>query len=251
MKFDKGLNFKLTGERSRFLRIEGALQQISVIAALAGFGIWIYITGTSLKDADQTAAWALTVFFSLHIFALFMMRGFREKWLDLEKHASTDTLTGIMNRECFERTLEAELRRAGRYHFALTVCILDIDFFGSYNEQFGREKADALLKQFAEFLTGNIRFADCAARFDTDEFILYLPHTDLVGAQKFIKRFQIQTEERLDCGFSAGLTSYQLGEKRSQFLQRAQAALFLAKRAGKKQLRCLAAGQDSETVLSF
>ena len=251
MKFDKEIPTGLTGERNRFIRFEGIVQEISVAAALGGFGLWVYLTGSAVKDANGPAAWGLTVLFSLHLFLLFIMRGLREKWLDVERHAASDSVTGIMNREWFERTLEGELRRAGRYHYSVTVCILDIDFFGSFNEQFGREKADQLLRKFAEFLTGHIRFADCAARFDSDEFILYLPHTDLVGAEKFVKRFQIQAEERLDCSFSAGITSYQQGEKRTQFLQRAQAALYLAKRSGKKQIRCIAAGQDSQTVLSF
>ena len=242
MKFQKGVEFKLSGEKNRYLRLEGFFQKAALFGSLASFGVWFYL---SRKPA------VLTFFFVFNLIFLFAAKVLRDQWLRLEKNSASDEVTGIMNRECFERMLEGELRRAGRYRIPLSVCLMDLDSFASFNTHFGRQKADALLKNFANFLSSNIRFVDCAARFGRDEFIVYLPHTDLLHAQKFVSRFLIQTEERLDCGFSAGLTVFQPGEKRGDLIQRLETALHQAKRSGKKQIHSFAPGKDQSAVLKF
>ena len=78
-----------------------------------------------------------------------------------------------------------------------------------------------------------------------------LPHTDLVRGQKFLARVLSESQEHLDASFSAGLTTYQAGEKQTEFLARLELALNAAKREGRKKIRALVSGQDAHAVLSF
>lgn len=252
MKFHKGVEFRLSGTKNRLLQFEGLFQQAALLGTLIAGGLWIYFLYHPDKPAVLNPVFAAFGFlFILNLIFLFSAKTLRDQWIKLDKCASTDSVTGIMNRECFEEMLQGELRRAGRYRYPLSICLLDLDDFASFNTHFGRGRADQRLREFAEFVNSNIRFVDCAARFERDEFMIYLPHTDIIHAQKFVTRLLIQTEERLDCGFSAGVTAFQPGEKRVDLMIRIQAALNEAKRSGKKQIHSVAPGKESQAVVRF
>ena len=147
--------------------------------------------------------------------------------------------------------MDREIRSAGRYHYPVTLCLIDLDDFRSYNETFGHEKGNHLLKTFGLFLRGTVRFSDSVSRYEKDEFLVMLPHTDLVASEKFLQRIQILSHERIDASFSAGVTSYRAGESPSQFLERAKIALSEAKREGSKKIRCIIGNDDTHVVVSF
>ena len=80
---------------------------------------------------------------------------------------------------------------------------------------------------------------------------MLLPHTDLVGAEKFMTRLLIQSQELLDMSFCSGITTHRTGEGRDVLLERARVALASAKQEGKKSIRCIINQQDELALISF
>jgi diguanylate cyclase (GGDEF)-like protein len=102
----------------------------------------------------------------------------------LEDIASTDPLTGLMNRRGFERFFDAERARIRRGNSpGALIVLIDLDRFKPVNDVHGHVAGDACLKLVAETLLASIRITDGAARFGGDEFALLLSHTDPEAAQ--------------------------------------------------------------------
>ena len=239
-------------ERSQVLSLEGAFQRLAIFLGLLSF----VLTGALIYSHTQEAGFdlhtkgdlflvmlAAVTFINITIF--FLMQRYRRIWLKIERDAGLDKVSGVMNRIHFEKLLEEELRRGGRYHYPITLCYVDLDGFREYNEGATRSQGDSVLRKFSEILRGSVRFADCVARYQNDEFCILLPHTDIVGAEKFMSRLFVYAAERMDFTFSAGVTSYQAGENKAQFVMRALASLSQAKREGKKQVRYAVAESPS------
>ena len=112
-------------------------------------------------------------------------RQLREANLTLEKLSSLDGLTGIANRRQFDMMLSKEWNRAMRNHSAISLLMLDVDFFKPYNDTYGHQKGDACLKFVAQVLKDNEkRPADLAARYGGEEFAFILPETNPQGAKE-------------------------------------------------------------------
>lgn len=258
MKFSKKHLSKLTEEGHSLLGLQATLQAVSISLLIVLLGILLYflIPVNHRRYEEFTAPKILVLTFSAVLLGilngqLFLTRKITGKWMDLERRSVTDPLTGVFNHVLFDEVLDEELRRAGRYHYPVTLCVLDLDDFRSYNTHFGRTQGDGLLHKFSVFLSGNIRFVDCLARYSNDEFCILLPHTDLLAAQTFITRILTGAEKELSASFSAGLTLYRTGETRAQFLMRAINALELAKRQGKKKICCVIGHDDHATAVNL
>lgn len=143
-----------------------------------------------------------------------------------------DRVTGELNFAGFEQCLEDELRRGGRYHYPVSLCYLDIDDFGLLNIEFGRKRADEILREFCQVVKSNSRCADCLGHSERDEFWILLPHTDAVRSEKFLTRLQHDVEKKMKLTFSAGVVSFRAGETHAQLLIRARLALQQAKEMG-------------------
>jgi diguanylate cyclase (GGDEF)-like protein/PAS domain S-box-containing protein len=103
--------------------------------------------------------------------------------LDMSRLASTDQLTGLTNRRYFNQELEREWRRAAREEAPISLLLLDVDFFKGYNDFYGHQGGDEVLKSVAAALTGGLRRpGDVVARWGGEEFVVLLPLTDLAGA---------------------------------------------------------------------
>ncbi len=101
----------------------------------------------------------------------------------LEALSNTDGLTGIANRRCFDETLKQEHARHARSGAELSLILLDIDHFKSFNDCYGHVKGDECLQEIAEVITEHAtRPADLAARYGGEEFACILPETDRRGA---------------------------------------------------------------------
>lgn len=255
MKFAKQRFTRMAGEKMRLLGMEellvasGALLNLMVLAGTVYLSArWITRLGWS---GETLFLLFLTALVAVNFFQFIAMSILNRRSLQMEKRLVCDPLTGAFNRMSFEEMLEEEVRRAARYHYALTLCLLDLDEFRSFNNHFGSHKGDKLLRNFVDFLSGTIRFTDSVARYGADEFCLILPHTEAVHAEKLLARLLAETEKRLGTSFSAGLTSYHGGESRTQFLMRTQLALVQARRDGKKSIRCLVAGEGGPAVVSL
>ncbi len=93
----------------------------------------------------------------------------------LRSQSIRDPLTGLFNRRFMEESLELELRRATRNQRPLGVIMLDLDHFKHFNDTFGHEAGDTLLRELGTFLQSNIRAEDIACRYGGEEFTLILP----------------------------------------------------------------------------
>jgi diguanylate cyclase (GGDEF)-like protein/PAS domain S-box-containing protein/putative nucleotidyltransferase with HDIG domain len=100
----------------------------------------------------------------------------------LEMLAQTDGLTELKNHRTFQERLAEEIQRAVRYELPLSLLLIDVDCFKSYNDTFGHPAGDQILRQVAHVLQSNIRATDFAARYGGEEFVIILPHTAAEGA---------------------------------------------------------------------
>ncbi len=102
--------------------------------------------------------------------------------------AITDGLTKLFNHRYFQERLDQELRRSRRYKHPISLVMADIDFFKSYNDQFGHPRGDTALKTVAGIMREMTRETDIIARYGGEEFVMVLPETTKVEATKLAKR---------------------------------------------------------------
>ena len=164
----------------------------------------------------------------------------------LEALAVTDGLTGLKNHRAFQERLGYEFDRARRYNTQLSLVILDVDFFKSYNDEFGHPAGDEVLKILGNILESRIRSTDMAARYGGEEFVVILPNTDTVGASAMAERFRKAFERRnwpnRQVYASFGVST--LGPAtmdRKELIREADEALYHAKQNGRNRVSHYAA----------
>jgi diguanylate cyclase (GGDEF)-like protein len=154
--------------------------------------------------------------------------------------ADIDALTGLHNHRYFHETLRREVARAQRYDRRLALVVLDLDDFKAINDRIGHLAGDAVLAQAAERVRDAVRSADIACRTGGDEFAVVLPESSLAEAELLYERIRESITERPfgDAGslhLSAGIAELRHGDDSTLLFQRADAALYTAKDAGKGQ----------------
>lgn len=112
----------------------------------------------------------------------------------LEGLAMHDSLTGLGNRRAFEHRLGQEMNQAKRYGTPLSVLLLDVDSFKTYNDTFGHPAGDGILRRLSEILRSQGRDTDFFARYGGEEFIVILPLTDAAGAMVLAERLRAAVE---------------------------------------------------------
>jgi diguanylate cyclase (GGDEF)-like protein len=152
---------------------------------------------------------------------------------ELETIARTDELTGLPNRRAWQEQLPRELTRAARSDESLCVAILDLDHFKRYNDTHGHQTGDRLLKQVAVAWHIELRPTDVLTRYGGEEFALALPACPLEEALLVVERLRTATPEGQSC--SAGIARWDGTEVAAELLDRADHALYRAKRRGRDQ----------------
>jgi diguanylate cyclase len=161
----------------------------------------------------------------------------------LSEEVSTDQLTQIANRRGLLQGFEAERARMERTGSTLSVGLLDIDNFKRLNDELGHSVGDEALRSLAAVVIGTLRPTDLAARYGGEEFVVLLPDTAVDEAQLILTRLQrslsgglfMHEERQIFVTFSAGVTAYRGGERIEDALERADQALYEAKRTGKNR----------------
>jgi PleD family two-component response regulator len=102
---------------------------------------------------------------------------------ELREQATHDPLTGLCNRRFLEENLARELHRARRANSPLCVVMLDLDNFKPFNDTFGHDAGDSMLRELGQMLREKLRKSDIACRYGGDEFVLVLPDSSLADAQ--------------------------------------------------------------------
>lgn len=159
--------------------------------------------------------------------------------------AHHDELTGVMNRRSLFTALHDEIQRAERSRQQLCVAILDLDRFKAVNDTLGHLAGDKTLKIFAGTLSQMARKADRFGRYGGEEFLLVMTNTGLDTAERPIERMRAALAAAdwsavapgFSTTFSCGLAAWRPGETPEQLLQRADNALYRAKRNGRNCTR--------------
>lgn len=165
---------------------------------------------------------------------------FNQKKKDLIGLAYGDELTGLFNRRYFDRELETEIRRAVRYSRPLTLIMVDIDHFKKFNDTYGHQKGDSVLRTVGTILKENSRSSDIVCRYGGEEIAILLPEQDreqgvltaeklrtiLAGVAKEIEDVEITAS------FGVGTTgeNVKTGE---ELISVSDAALYRAKKSGR------------------
>ncbi|MBZ5554963.1 MAG: diguanylate cyclase [Acidobacteriia bacterium] len=156
--------------------------------------------------------------------------------------ARRDPLTGLVNRRVLDDELTKNAERSIREGHPLTALILDLDYFKSVNDSFGHRVGDAILIAVAEFLARNVRPYDVVARFGGDEFVILLPSCGLETGVQTGERIcaQLRALKVVDCPrtitASIGVAALLPGQSTQRLLERADTALYNAKKNGRNQV---------------
>jgi two-component system cell cycle response regulator len=157
-----------------------------------------------------------------------------------------DALTGLNNRRSLERRLPAMIETAHSRGAALTMMILDIDYFKRVNDTHGHDVGDLVLKGFAAQLQEIVRGADLLCRLGGEEFVVVMPEVDANQAARIAERARRTTESRefivdgvsgsVSITVSIGLAEWREKWDSAELYRRADRALYLSKSAGRNRV---------------
>ena len=161
--------------------------------------------------------------------------GILESTKQRDRQASTDGLTGLVNR----RELENRARELLLDHRPFTIAMADLDRFKELNDRHGHDSGDSALRLFAAVLKGDLRPTDIASRYGGEEFVILLPDTDVAEAEKTITRLQrsltdqIRARSFLHFTASWGVTDSEAGTTFRNIVAVADNLMYTAKRSGR------------------
>ena len=176
---------------------------------------------------------------------------------ELERLATRDGLTSVANRRCFDETLNTEWRRATRESRALSLLMIDVDFFKPYNDTYGHQGGDECLRQIAAAMSGVVmRSSDAVARYGGEEFAILLPATDPDGALIVAERIRTAIEalqlphsgskvaDHVTVSIGVASVTVSTDGVPAQLVGAADAALYRAKHEGRNRVVMA----DSDTI---
>jgi diguanylate cyclase (GGDEF)-like protein len=154
------------------------------------------------------------------------------------ERANEDSLTGLFNHRYLHGRLEQELERAARIGQPLAITLFDLNNFKMFNDKYGHQAGDEVLRNMAVILHQSLRATDIAGRYGGDEFLIILPQSDDQGAHLLLERVRRRIEEQAEAGLlpiqiqlSAGIAVYPRdGENKHDLIARADAAMYADKR---------------------
>jgi diguanylate cyclase len=166
---------------------------------------------------------------------------------DLElvsKLVREDQLTGALNRRGLDDALEREVARAERFNTPLCVALIDLDNFKDFNDALGHLAGDQVLMHLVATVMQTIRTNDMIGRYGGDEFLVLMPGSQIEDAQEVVSRLKRKLslnplrweDQELLITFSAGVVMRQSGEDTQAMIQRADHAMYEAKRAGRDRI---------------
>lgn len=203
----------------------------------------LYVDDFVPREYKEREIAALTLLANQATIALLKAQTFKQ----VMELAITDGLTQVFNHRYFQERLTQEVKRAKRYRHPLSLIMLDIDHFKNYNDFYGHQKGDIILKAVADLVKETIRETDIVARYGGEEFAIILPETGkkevLAVARKIrvsIEREAFYGEEILPAGkftVSCGLATFPDDvQTKHDLIDRADRALYLAKQTGRNKV---------------
>ena len=156
-----------------------------------------------------------------------------------------DPLTGLSNRAAFELAIKRELGMAKRHNQPLSMIVVDIDHFKTVNDTSGHQAGDALLTHVAQMLKATLRETDQVFRFGGEEFIILLANANLAAAHRVAERARksiansniTANNHIIGATVSMGISACSSEDERNTLFERADEALYLAKRSGRNCIK--------------
>ncbi len=162
----------------------------------------------------------------------------KETLLEITKLSNTDNLTGLNNRQYFNKILTYELDKTKRYNNNLSFIIFDIDHFKHVNDNFGHDVGDIILKEISNLVNKSIRKTDTLARWGGEEFVILLPSTPLNKGVEVAEKLRLLIEnymfskvKNITCSF--GISVYRENDDEKSLIKRGDIALYQAKTKGR------------------
>ncbi len=179
----------------------------------------------------------------------------RERLETVRQESLTDQLTGIANRKAFDNEVEQSVLQAQSSGRPLCLMMCDIDHFKKFNDNWGHQTGDQVLRLVANCLAENVKGRDTAARYGGEEFAVILPDTALDSGVILADRIRSNIESKKlikkstgdilgTITVSIGMARWMPGESISEFVRRADACLYAAKRGGRNRVISEAAPMD-------
>ncbi|HSY56561.1 MAG TPA: GGDEF domain-containing protein, partial [Bradyrhizobium sp.] len=164
-----------------------------------------------------------------------------------EEHSNTDALTGLANRRSLEAFLRAAQMAAMEAGTPLSILMIDIDHFKKFNDSFGHQVGDQVLRLVGKVLAESVRDCDLAARYGGEELMAILPGAPLEACAEAAERIRRRIsearltrrttgEEISSVTVSVGVAQFRMGESADRMIERCDRALYQAKRAGRNRV---------------
>lgn len=224
-----------------------AFASLSLFGATLG-GYWLI----ALIVMDYANLWIDTTFTSLALVLTFIVAyviKYKNKSKDFDytyKLATTDSMTGLYNHRFFQEQMTLQIENAKRYNGKFSLILIDIDFFKKFNDTYGHQAGDAVLKQVAELLKKSVRTSDIVARYGGEEMAIILPNNDfehaVIAADKICKKiastpFQLNAKVTTNVTISLGVSTFpDNGETPQELIEYSDKGLYAAKENGRNQV---------------
>lgn len=159
----------------------------------------------------------------------------------IEELSVTDRLTGLYNRLKLDEVFTYEITQTKRYQTPLSIILLDIDHFKQVNDTYGHQTGDLVLQEMAKILRSLGRQSDTIGRWGGEEFLIILPKTDRINAMQIGEKIRFSIENHLfpiigKKTASFGISEFQNGDDQNTLVERADNALYRAKKEGRNRV---------------
>jgi len=158
--------------------------------------------------------------------------------------ATTDSLTGIINRREFTEILTRQMNQTKRYGTPLAITMYDLDYFKRVNDTFGHDVGDYVLQTVTRLVKGNIRSTDVVARWGGEEFMVLMPQSDIRSAHNVAEKLRLAIaghhfDKVSEVTVSFGVAAFESQDDQVSLLKRVDDALYLAKEKGRNRVETL------------
>lgn len=218
--------------------------------SLSTYFIYILISYYALRFENLWLELIYPLIFSIAAFTLAYIGKYLIKSRDFEqqyKLATTDGLTELYNHRYFQEQIRMQVEQAKRYSTNFSLIIIDIDFFKKFNDTFGHQSGDAVLRQVAQTLKKNVRSTDIVCRYGGEEMSIILPNTikdeAFTTAQKICnrvaeKKFKLIGDKETGVTISLGVATFPFdGDSAQKIIEAADKKLYEAKNNGRNQVK--------------
>jgi diguanylate cyclase len=229
----------------RILRLSPALLVLLTVASLIAPAILAYqVSRRQVTDGIAIVVGSVALFLLVVTRMAQLLRQIERQSRQLSQLSRVDELTGLPNRRAWSAELPVAIERARRDRVELSIALLDLDHFKRFNDEFGHQAGDRLLKGAAAAWSAQLRAVDQLARYGGEEFIVLLPGATAELATGVLERLRGATPAGQT--FSAGVATWDGTETSEDLIARADQALYQAKDAGRD--RILVAPQGSRAT---